>query len=104
MGEPKTSLSKSVQWLWINLKIGALSFGGAGKVVIYQEVIVDEKKWISIDKFLQSATISQTLPGAMVLNFVSYLGFLLSKWWINVIALALFLLPGSLLAVFIAHF
>jgi chromate transporter len=57
------------------LKIGATSFGGYMALVAHvQDNIVEKKKWLSREDFLDGVTLAQMLPGATGINVVTYVG------------------------------
>ncbi len=69
---------KTRDWLVINLKIGALSFGSAGRAMLYRDAVVNDKKWLTDDEFQEVMTITQILPGPNLVNLSAYLGYRLS--------------------------
>ena len=45
-------------------RIAALSFGGpAGQIAVMQRILVDEKRWISQQRFLHALNFCMLLPG-----------------------------------------
>ena len=45
-------------------KIGVLSFGGpAGQIALMHRIIVDEKRWLSEERFLHALNFCTLLPG-----------------------------------------
>ena len=69
---------KSIDWILINIKIGALSFGSAGRALLYRDAVVNEKKWLTSDEFQEVMTITQILPGPNLVNLSAYLGYRLT--------------------------
>ncbi len=97
----KVSLS---QWVWLNLKIGALSFGGSSRMLMYQDAVVKEHRWITQDQFAEYLTVAQILPGPNLINMSVYLGYRLSGPLGTVLGLLGLAIPGSVLAVVVAAF
>lgn len=77
-------------------KIGLLSFGGpAGQIAMMHRVLVDEKKWISEERFLHALNFCMLLPGPEAMQLATYLGWLFHGVKGGVIAGLLFILPGA---------
>jgi len=80
-------------WFRISLQ----TFGGpAGQIAVMQNKLVDEKKWLSQERFLQALGFCMLLPGPEALQLSIYLGWLFNGVLGGVIAGALFILPGVL--------
>ena len=94
--KPKVSLG---EWFRLNLEIGALSFGGSGRLLLYQDAIVDKYHWMLEDEFREVLTIAQVFPGPNLVNISAYIGMQLVgrlAAFLGVLALAL---PGALIIV-----
>ncbi|MFN3077436.1 MAG: chromate efflux transporter, partial [Alphaproteobacteria bacterium] len=84
--------------LW--LKIGLLSFGGpAGQIAMMHRMLVDEKRWISEDRFLHALNYCMLLPGPEAQQLATYLGWLLHRTLGGIVAGTLFVLPGFIVIV-----
>ena len=80
--------------VWI--KISLLSFGGpAGQIALMHRLIVDEKKWISNERFLHALNFCMVLPGPEAQQLTIYLGWLMHRVWGGIVAGVLFVLPGA---------
>jgi chromate transport protein ChrA len=95
------SRPKMNEWLGLNFKIGAFSFGGAGRIIQYREIIVDEKGWMDSEEFSAATTVTQIFPGPIIVNLVVYLGYYLNSSFVAILGVLLLGLPGALLAVFL---
>ncbi len=85
------------------LKIGLISFGGpAGQIALMHRLIVEERGWISEQRFLHALNFCMLLPGPEAQQLATYIGWLLHKTWGGIVAGALFILPGFVLIVAIA--
>jgi chromate transport protein ChrA len=91
-------------WIWINFKIGALSFGSVSRVVLYQEEVVEMRSWLSEDQFREALTLAQILPGPNLVNLAAAIGYKLFSLPKAVFALLPLLVPGALLAILVALF
>lgn len=57
-------------------KIGAFTLGGGYAMVpIIQSEVVDKKKWIDKDEFIDILAVSQSTPGALAVNMATFIGF-----------------------------
>jgi chromate transporter len=85
------------------LKIGLISFGGpAGQIALMHRLIVEERGWVSEQRFLHALNFCMLLPGPEAQQLATYLGWLLHKTWGGIVAGLLFILPGFVLMVAIA--
>jgi chromate transporter len=76
-------------------RIGVLSFGGpAGQIALMHKTIVDEKRWISEDRFLHALNYCMLLPGPEAQQLATYSGWLLHGVRGGILAGLLFVLPG----------
>lgn len=77
-------------------KIAALSFGGpAGQIAVMHRILVDEKKWVSEERFLHALNFCMLLPGPEAQQLATYIGWLLHGLRGGLIAGTLFILPGA---------
>lgn len=80
-------------WTWC--RVAALSFGGpAGQIAVMHRILVDEKKWISEERFLHALNYCMLLPGPEAQQLATYIGWLLHRTKGGLIAGMLFILPG----------
>ncbi len=76
-------------------RIGILSFGGpAGQIALMHKVLVEEKRWISEERFLHALNYCMLLPGPEAQQLATYIGWLLYGVRGGVAAGTLFVLPG----------
>lgn len=77
-------------------EIGLLSFGGpAGQIALMHRVLVDEKKWLSEERFLAALNFCMLLPGPEAMQLATYAGWRLHGWRGGLAAGILFVLPGA---------
>jgi chromate transporter len=77
------------------LRVAALSFGGpAGQIAVMHRILVDEKKWISENRFLHALNYCMVLPGPEAQQLAIYIGWLLHGTKGGLVAGWLFVLPG----------
>ncbi len=83
-------------WVW--LKIGLISFGGpAGQIALMHQILVEEKRWISEERFLQALNYCMLLPGPEAQQLAIYMGWLLHRTSGGLVAGILFILPGFII-------
>lgn len=88
------------EWVWINLKIGALSFGGSGRSLLYQDALVREKGWLTEEEFFEVVTLAQLLPGPNLVNLAAYISHrLFANRFASVLAVLGLSIPGAILGV-----
>jgi len=77
------------------LKLGFISFGGpTGQIAIMHRDLVEKKKWIAEDHFLQALNFCMLLPGPEAQQLATYIGWLLNGRWGGIMAGGLFVLPS----------
>ena len=76
-------------------RVAALSFGGpAGQIAVMHRIIVEEKKWIGEQRFLQALNYCTLLPGPEAQQLATYIGWLMHRTMGGLVAGTLFVLPG----------
>jgi chromate transporter len=77
------------------LKLGFISFGGpAGQIAIMHHDLVDQKRWISEQRFLHALNYCMVLPGPEAQQLAVYIGWLMHRTWGGIVAGVLFVLPS----------
>ena len=78
-------------------KIGWLSFGGpAGQIALMHRELVEERRWISNERFLHALSYCMLLPGPEAQQLAIYIGWLMHRTLGGIIAGVLFVIPGML--------
>src|SRR5471030_3145524 len=78
-------------------RVAALSFGGpAGQIAVMHRIVVEEKKWIGENRFLQALNYCTLLPGPEAQQLAIYIGWLMHKTKGGLVSGTLFVLPGLL--------
>jgi chromate transporter len=97
---PQTAVPHSVTFreataVW--LKVAIYSFGGpAGQIAVMHRILVDEKRWVSENRFLHALNYCMLLPGPEAQQLATYIGWLLHRTRGGLVAGGLFVLPGFL--------
>ena len=77
------------------LKLGFISFGGpTGQIAIMHKDMVEKKKWIDEDHFLQALNFCMLLPGPEAQQLAIYIGWLLHGTKGGIVAGLFFVLPS----------
>lgn len=87
----------------VSFKIGVLGFGGpAGQIALMHRVFVEEKKWISEERYLHALNYCMLLPGPEAQQLATYVGWLLHGVRGGIICGGLFVLPGAVVVLALA--
>src|SRR5713101_5543158 len=99
--QPQVSLTNFVLYF---LKLGCVGFGGPIALVGYmQKDLVEERKWISQEDYLNGLAFSQLAPGPLAAQLAMYLGFVRAGFGGATIVAAAFILPSFLMVVAIGR-
>ncbi len=86
-------------------KIGAFTIGGGYAMIpIIQRDLVEKKKWIEEDDFLNILAISQSAPGLIAVNISIFLGYRLKGVKGSIVATLGSILPPFVIILIIAMF
>jgi chromate transporter len=84
-------------------RIGLLSFGGpAGQIALMHKMIVDERKWLTEQQFLNALNFCMLLPGPEAMQLATYSGWRLHGVKGGLAAGLLFVLPGAVVVLALA--
>ncbi len=76
-------------------RVALNSFGGpTGQIAVMHRILVEEKRWISEERFLHALSYCMLLPGPEAQQLATYVGWLLHRTLGGLVAGALFVLPG----------
>jgi chromate transporter len=99
-GGPSQTVPQPVtlgQALPVWARIAALSFGGpAGQIAVMHRILVEERRWISENRFLHALNFCTLLPGPEAQQLAAYVGWLMHGTRGGLLAGGLFVLPGVL--------
>ena len=94
---PSSSAVSFREALRVWVKIALLSFGGpAGQIAVMHKILVEERRWVSENRFLHALNYCMLLPGPEAQQLATYMGWLLHGWRGGLAAGGLFILPGFL--------
>ena len=76
-------------------RVALLSFGGpAGQIAVMHRILVEEKRWISEERFLHALNYCMLLPGPEAQQLATYIGWLMHRTAGGLAAGLLFIVPG----------
>src|SRR6202158_4707029 len=76
-------------------RVAMLSFGGpAGQIAVMHRILVEEKRWISEERFLHALNYCMLLPGPEAQQLATYIGWLMHRTLGGIMAGGLFIVPG----------
>ncbi|MBL8565703.1 MAG: chromate efflux transporter [Hyphomicrobiaceae bacterium] len=77
-------------------RIGVLSFGGpTAQIALMHRIVVDEKRWLSEQQYLNALSFCMLLPGPEAMQLATYAGWRLHGLAGGLAAGLLFVLPGA---------
>ena len=86
-------------------KIGAFTFGGGYAMIpLIEQEVVNNKKWLNKDEFMDVLVVAQSLPGAMAINASIFLGDRIAGILGAISALIAVILPSFIIIILIAAF
>jgi len=87
-----------VELFKIFARIGSTGFGGmAPLLAMVQEQVVERRKLITPEEFADGVAIGQILPGPIVVDTVTHIGYCLRGWKGAIVSTVAFILPAFLL-------
>ena len=87
------------------LKTGAFSFGGVySMLAFFEKELVERRKWLTHNEFIEAVTIGQMTPGPPIVNTGICVGYKLKKIKGALTATAGQAFPGTVLAIVLAIF
>jgi chromate transporter len=102
-GETQTVPSTLREFLLYFLRLGTLGFGGpialAGHM---QKDLVEERRWISKQDYLEGLALAQLMPGPLAAQLAMYLGWVRARVLGATLVSAAFILPSFVMTVAIA--
>jgi chromate transporter len=89
----------------VSAKIGMLSFGGpAGQIALMHRELVDERRWVSEEEYLQALNLCNLLPGPEAQQLATWIGWKHHGWRGGFVSGALFVIPGALVMLALSMF
>ncbi|HMQ02495.1 MAG TPA: chromate efflux transporter [Pyrinomonadaceae bacterium] len=108
MGEEETQENERqvgfAEAFWFWLKLGFISFGGpAGQIAIMHRELVEQKGWLSEERFLHALNFCMLLPGPEAQQLAIYIGWLKNKTLGGIMAGAFFVVPSIFILLILSY-
>ncbi len=86
-------------------KIGLFTFGGGyAMIALLERELVERRKWIPHDEFLDVVAVAESSPGPIAINCATYLGYKRNKFWGSLFATLGVILPSFIIIFIISLF
>lgn len=98
-------MKKYFELFWTFFKLGLFTFGG-GYAMIPQikEIVVEKKKWATLDDVLEIIAIAESTPGPIAINMATYIGYKQGKFLGSVCSTLGVVLPSLIIIYIISLF
>ena len=98
-------MNKLKEMFWCFFKIGAFTLGGGYAMIpLIEKEIVENKKWLNKEEFMDVMVVSQSFPGALAVNCATFLGYKISGLIGALVALLSVILPSFTIILVIAAY
>jgi chromate transporter len=84
------------------LKLGATAYGGPAMTGQIKQAVVADYGWIKEQEFLQGVALCQLIPGATMVQLVTYIGYRLRGIWGALLSAIAFTLPAFIVIVILS--
>jgi len=84
------------------LKLGAVAYGGPAMMGQIKQKVVGEYKWVKESDFLQGMALCQLIPGATMVQMVTYIGYRLRGFWGALLSSIAFVLPAFVVLIILS--
>src|SRR5213594_2681057 len=82
------------------LMLGFINVGGpVAQITMMYSHMVEKRRWLSKDRFVQIMAFCHMLPGPEALQLAIYVGYLKRKLWGGILAGITFILPGTVMMI-----
>ncbi|PIV24620.1 MAG: hypothetical protein COZ69_08435 [Deltaproteobacteria bacterium CG_4_8_14_3_um_filter_45_9] len=75
-------------------KLGATAYGGPGMISHIKETTVNRYGWVKEGEFMRGVALCQLIPGATMVQIVTYIGYRMRGIWGALAAAVAFVLPA----------
>ncbi len=99
------SKSNILNLFFTMLKIGLFTFGGGyAMLALLENEVIEKKKWIDKDEFVDMAAIAESTPGPIAINAATYIGYKLSGFTGAVVSTFAVCIPSFVIIFLISLF
>ena len=94
-----------LQLFWTFFKIGAFTLGGGYAMIpLVQREVVDNRRWLGEEEFLDLIALAQSAPGIIAVNTAVFVGYKVGGWPGLILSVLGATLPSFLIILLIASF
>ncbi len=87
------------------LKIGLFSFGGGyAMITLMENELVEKKKWLAKEDFINMITIAESTPGPIAINSATYVGYRIGRFWGSLVSTIAVCVPAFIIIFIISLF
>lgn len=98
-------MNKLKEMFWCFFKIGAFTLGGGYAMIpLIEKEVVENKKWLNKEEFMDIMVVSQSFPGALAVNCATFLGYKIGGLIGAIVALLSVILPSFTIILVIAAY
>jgi chromate transporter len=83
-------------------KLGATAYGGPGMISQIKETAVHQYGWVKEGEFMRGLALCQLIPGATMVQIVTYVGYRVRGIWGALVAAIAFVLPAFIALLFLS--
>lgn len=84
------------------LKLGATAYGGPGMITQIKETVVNRYGWVKEGEFMGGLALCQLIPGATMVQIVTYVGYRVRGIWGALVSAIAFVLPAFIAILFLS--
>jgi len=85
-------------------RLGATPYGGPAMIGQIKQTVVNQYAWLKEEEFLQGMALCQLIPGATMVQMVTYVGYRLRGFWGALIFAFAFILPAFIALLILSMF
>lgn len=86
-------------------KIGLFTFGGGyAMIALLERELVEKKKWIEHEEFMDVIAIAESSPGPIAINSSTYIGYKIAGFWGSLVGTIAVCLPSFIIIYVISLF
>jgi chromate transporter len=85
-------------------RLGATAYGGPAMIGQIKQTVVNQYAWLKEEEFLRGIALCQLIPGATMVQMVTYVGYRLRGFWGALISAFAFILPAIIALLILSMF
>jgi chromate transporter len=78
--------------------------GGIAMVPLLERILVDKKKYLKLEEFMEIYSISQIVPGSLMICMATYIGYKIRRFWGAIFSCMAIIIPPLAIITMIAFF